>query len=742
MKLSLLATSVLLAAVSAGAYAYTPGTYTAAIAGQNGPVKVEVTTSADKILSVKIIDQKETEGIGSKAVAALPSEIVKAQSADVQGIAGASVSSAAIKKAVQECLNQAQGKKAAPLALKNGTFEGKAYGNNGWLTVEVNIKDNKITDIKTPRQRETKYLGDTAIREIGKDVLQYQTLNVDNIAGATVTSTALKTAIAQAIEKAGGDIAAFQKPVPEKIKKVAGITKGSADLIIVGAGGAGLSAAVTAKDLGVKNVLVLEKMPVIGGNTLRCASAFNAADPDRQKALPMTETLKEAVVKAINEKPVSEEHAKLMADVKAKYEAYLKSGSKTLFDCPEWHALQTYNGGDKVGQIPLIRQYSNNVLDTLHWMQSKGSPVMDRVSQGAGALWQRTHKLDAPAGLGLIDPLYQAAVKQGVNFKLGMRVQDLILNDKGRVIGVTATDKVGNKYEFTSKDGVILATGGYSQNKEMRQKSAPHLTSEMVSTNQPGATGDGIIIATRHGADTTGMNYVQVYPLATPGTGALQGRARKMSGLDDVIDVNKNGERFVKEDARRDEFVAAIKKQPGGVVYDINDSSIVKPLNSFNEDVETLVSIGRIYKADSLADLAKQLGMPADKLEATVAEFNKMVEAKKDPKYGRKLFDRPIVKPPFYATPRAPSIHHTMGGLQISTNAQVLDKNGKPIPGLYAAGEVTGGIHGSNRLGGNATADVLTFGRIAAKSAVATQVRKSQLIDDRGRIFRPLLSGA
>lgn len=715
MKLSVIATSVLLAAVSTGAYAYTPGTYTAAIAGQNGPVKVEVTTSADKILSVKIVDQKETEGIGSKAVAALPAEIVKAQSADVQGIAGASVSSAAIKKAVQECLNQAQGKKAAPLALKNGTFEGKAYGNNGWLTVEVTIKDNKITDIKTPGQRETKYLGDTAIREIGKDVLQYQTLNVDNIAGATVTSTALKTAIAQAIEKAGGDIAAFQKPVPEKIKKVAGITKGSADLIIVGAGGAGLSAAVTAKDLDVKNVLVLEKMPVIGGNTLRCASAFNAADPDRQKALPMTETLKEAVVKAISEKPVSEEHAKLMADVKAKYEAYLKSGSKTLFDCPEWHALQTYNGGDKVGQIPLIRQYSNNVLDTLHWMQSKGSPVMDRVSQGAGALWQRTHQLDAPAGLGLIDPLYQSAVKQGVN----LRVQDLILNDKGRVIGVTATDKVGNKYEFTSKDGVILATGGYSQNKEMRRKSAPHLTPEMVSTNQPGATGDGIVIATRHGADTTGMNYVQVYPLATPGTGALQGRARKMSGLDDVIDVNKNGERFVKEDARRDEFVAAIKKQPGGVVYDINDSSIVKPLNSFNEDVETLVSIGRIYKADSLADLAKQLGMPADKLEATVAEFNKMVEAKNDPKFGRKLFDRPIVKPPFYATPRAPSIHHTMGGLQISTNAQVLDKNGKPIPGLYAAGEVTGGIHGSNRLGGNATADVLTFGRIAAKSAVA-----------------------
>lgn len=367
-------------------------------------------------------------------------------------------------------------KKAETACSQNGTFEGRAYGNNGWLDVKVTIKDNKIVDIQTPGQRETKYLGDTAIKTIGKDVLDYQTLNIDNVSGATVTSTALKTAIAQALEKAGGDVAQFQKTVPQKIKKIDGVTKDNVDLVIVGAGGAGLSAAVTAKDLGVKNVLVVEKMPVIGGNTLRCASAFNAADPDRQKALPMTETLKAAVVKAITEKPVSEEHKQLMADVKAKYEEYLKSGSTTLFDCPEWHALQTYNGGDKVGQIPLIREYSRNVLDTLHWMQSKGSPVMDRVSQGAGALWQRTHQLDAPAGLGLIDPLYQDAVRQGVNFKLGTRVNDLIFDKSGRVIGVKATDKVGNKYEITSKLGVILATGGYSQNKENASevRSTPH----------------------------------------------------------------------------------------------------------------------------------------------------------------------------------------------------------------------------------------------------------------------------
>ena len=191
-----------------------------------------------------------------------------------------------------------------------------------------------------------------------------------------------------------------------------------------------------------------------------------------------------------------------------------------------------------------------------------------------------------------------------------------------------------------------------------------------------------------------------------------------MSGLDDVIDVNKNGQRFVKEDARRDVFVAAIKKQPGAMCYDINDSQIVEKTNSFNEDMETLVQIGRIYKADTLAELAKKIGVPPKNLEETVAEYNKQVEAKNDPKFGRKLFDKKIEKGPFYATPRAPSIHHTMGGLLIDTHARVLNKQGKVIKGLYAAGEVTGGIHGSNRLGGNATADVTTFGRIAAKTAL------------------------
>lgn len=615
----------------------------------------------------------------------------------------------------QELQSQTEeGTKEAAAALTPGTYTARQYGNNGYLTVEVTVDENSIVSIEVPEHSETMFMGAEAIERMRTDMVEYQTLNVDSIAGATITSAAMRAAVSDCMEQAGADTAMWQEPVPARGEKQAQVTTEQADIIIVGAGGAGLSAAVTAAEGGAQ-VIVIEKMPIIGGNTLRCASAYNAADPERQAALPMTDTLKESVEAALAAEPENEAHARLIADVKEAYDAYLTSGSESLFDCPEWHALQTYNGGDHVGDVELIRTYAENVLDTLEWMEELGTPVTDKISQGAGALWQRTHQIDAPAGTGLIAPLYEAARKLDVTIINDMKAESLIVTD-GVVTGVKATDAYGSEYEFMAADGVILATGGYSNNKEMRQESSPVLTPDMVSTNQPGATGDGIIMATAIGADTTGMDYVQVYPLATPGTGALQGRARKMSGLDDVIDVNKEGQRFVNEDARRDDFVAAIKEQTDGMCYDINDASIVEEYNSFAENVETLVELGRIYKADTLAELEQMLGMPEGSLQDTVAKYNEMVANKEDPDFGRRLFADAIEEAPFYATPRAPSIHHTMGGLRINSQAQVLDTEGNVIPGLYAAGEVTGGVHGSNRLGGNATADVLTFGRIAAKS--------------------------
>lgn len=600
-------------------------------------------------------------------------------------------------------------------AMKPGTYKASAYGNNGYLDVEVVIDDNKITSVTVPKHSETPFLGDVAIDKISEQVVEFQTLGVDSITGATVTSNALKLAIEDCIKQAGADPSEFRKPVEPQGSKKTEVTKKEADIIVVGAGGAGLTAALTAAEGGAK-VIVLEKMPVIGGNTVRCASAYNAADPELQASLPMTDTLHEAVKKALAEKPVNKEHEKLIKDVGVKYNEYLASGSETLFDCPEWHALQTYNGGDHVGNVELIRTYAENTLPTLKWLAELGLPLKSKISQGAGALWQRTHQLDAPAGTGLIAPVYENAVKKGVEIITEMKAESIIQDDSGRVIGIKAVDKFGSEYEFMGSKGVILATGGYSNNPTMRAEFNPQLTPDMVSTNHPGATGDGIIMAKELNAGTTGMEYVQVYPLATPGTGALQGRARSMSGLDNVIVINKEGKRFVNEDARRDEFVAAIKKQTDGIVYDFNDSTIVDEVNSFNENVETLVKLGRIIKADTIEEMEEKLDIPAGALQDTVDEYNKMVEDKNDPVFGRKLFADQIKVGPFYATPRAPSIHHTMGGLVINTKAQVLTEDGKVIPGLYAAGEVTGGIHGSNRLGGNATADVMTFGRIAGQN--------------------------
>ena len=696
--------------------AYTPGTYTAQQQGFGGMITVTVEVDDSSILSVAAEGNDETAGVGSVAVETLPAAIMEAQSADIDGVTGATMSSQAILGAAAAALAQARGEaaEATAAAFTPGTYTAREYGSNDYLNVEVTFDADRIVSVEVPQHSETQFMGTRAIELISQDIVDYQTLNVDSVSGATLTSAALKSAVADCVRQAGADPAALQAPVPPKGEKKDEVTVREADVIVVGSGGAGYSAAVTAAQNG-KSVIVIEKMPIIGGNTLRCASAFNTADPERQAALPMTDALKQTVEKALAEEPVSDEHAQLIADVKAAYDAYLESGSESLFDCPAWHALQTWNGGDKVGHIELIRQYADHTLETLNWMIGLGMPVTEKVSQGAGALWQRTHQIDAPAGTGLIAPLKKAAEEVGVEVIVNMKADSLIVED-GRVTGVNATDGFGSPYRFMAASGVVLATGGYSNNKEMRQASSPVLTPDMVSTNQPGATGDGIVMATAIGAATTGMDYVQVYPLATPGSGALQGRARKMSGLDDVIDVNKEGLRFVNEDARRDEFVAAIKQQPDGICYDINDSTIVQETNSFNENIETLVALGRIYKADTLAELAEQLGMPAENLEKTVAEYNEMVANKEDPVFGRKLFDQPIEVGPFYATPRAPSIHHTMGGLLINPDAQVMSEDGTPIEGLYAAGEVTGGIHGSNRLGGNATADALTYGRIAGMS--------------------------
>jgi flavocytochrome c len=276
---------------------------------------------------------------------------------------------------------------------------------------------------------------------------------------------------------------------------------------------------------------------------------------------------------------------------------------------------------------------------------------------------------------------------------------------------------------------VVLASGGFANNKEMRQKyndmGNPPLWGDLsnaLSTNAPGATGDGIVMAEKIGANLYGMEWIQMLPMGDPNTGSLSGNIEL--GVQDRFFVNKNGDRFTDEGGRRDDMTKALLQQPDSWLWVICDSqSYVDPdntRNNFGETINGLIAAGRAYSGNTIEELAGKINVPAANLQAAFDEFNAGVDAGSD-KWGRTLWRIKIDKPPFYAGARIPTVHHTMGGVEINALAQVLDKSGKVIPGIYAAGEVAGGLHGTNRVGGNALADIHTFGRIAGASAAASK---------------------
>lgn len=564
------------------------------------------------------------------------------------------------------------GTKSEPPLFNAGTYSAQAFGNNDYVKVEVEVSDAKILKAEIVEHKETKYISDAAIKRIPAQVVEHQTINVDSVTGATVTSAAVRLALRDALEQACNDMSKIQGEVPASEPSHEKKTL-EFDIVIIGAGGAGLSAAVSAAENGATSIAILEKMPGIGGNTVRSGGLYNCADPVRQ---PL----------------------------------------QGIEDSPEKHFEQTLAGGDNVGDPVLIRTMTYKGFDTLCWLEKLGMTFLPEVSQATGALWPRSHQATEPAGIPFIECLYEKALANGTEFFIETKAETLIIED-GRVAGVAATNSAGDQLIFRAKRAVIDAAGGYGANMEMRMQANPSLDKRVPTTNHPGATGDGIVMATAIGAATVGMDYVQVHPLATPGSGALNGRARRMGGVDSIIVVNKEGVRFVNEGERRDVLTAAILKQTDGVVYEINDAQIVGEVNQWGENVETMIERGRVFKADTLEELAKMLDIDGAALVKTVEIFNSYVDQKNDPEYSRTLWDLKIEKAPFYGVKRSPSVHHTMGGLKINAYAQVLDTKDAIIPGLFACGEVTGGIHGSNRLGGNAITDIMVFGRIAGQNA-------------------------
>lgn len=569
--------------------------------------------------------------------------------------------------------------KAAPAGgaslFKPGTYNGEADGIHGKVQVEVTVDENKITDVKIVKHDETPGVSDSAIKNVPADIVAYQTLAVDTVAGATVTSKAIIAAVTQALEKAGANIADLQKK-PEKNNASGETIEKQADVIIIGGGGAGLAAAISAHENGAK-VIVIEKMPRVGGNTIISGSAFNAVDPVRQE----------------------------------------KQG---IEDSVEKHYTQTYEGGDKLGDPELIKTLTENAYPAIQWLEGMGMEFKDEVFTVLGGLWPRAHKPVKPLGTGYIETYmsYIDAHKADIEIMVDTKATEIIM-ENGKAVGVKAEGKNGDVILKANK-GVVVAAGGFGANIEMREKynSVWPSLKNVKTTNHVGATGDGMVMAEAIGANLVGMDKIQLLPMGDPETGSLSGNIEQ--GVENRIFVNKDGNRFVDEGARRDVMTKALFEQKDSfmwVIVDKHSYPTGDTKNNFNETIDQLVEQGRAFKADTLEDLAKQIGVSPENLKKSVEEFNKAVDKGGKDSLGRTLFKDKLDTAPYYAGARVPTVHHTMGGIQINTSAQVIGKDGKVIPGLYAAGEVTGGIHGSNRLGGNALADINVFGRIAGKSA-------------------------
>lgn len=598
-----------------------------------------------------------------------------------------------------------------------GTYVGSAEGFHGDVKVEVTLTEDRIVSIDVSED-ETAGVGDKAIEQLVASVIESQSLNQDVVSGATYSSEGFLTALAVALEASGADLEALKtKEVDASLDEA--ITSQTTDVVVVGGGGAGLAAAVSAHQNGA-NVILIEKMPRLGGNTIISGAAYNAADSKRQVALVMTENEVNTVEGILAEVQEDELVQSWQETLQEEWNAYLESGETYLFDSPSLHKLQTYNGGDKKGNPTLIDQLGENAYDAIEWLESLGMSYNDYIFTVLGGLWNRAHQPADPLGTGYVNTLttYFEENAQDMQIFLNTEVTHLII-DNQRVVGVEAIYN-GETIEVMADSGVILATGGFGANIEMRDEynTVWQSLTDLGTTNHTGATGDGVLLGLEADASLVGMEDIQLLPMGDPETGSLSGNIEQ--GVQNRIFVNQDGQRFVDEGERRDVMTLALMEQTETMMWTIVDAHSYPSgdvTNNFNESIDQLVEEGRAFKADTLEDLAKQIDVNVDNFVAAVEEFNQAVDGNIDDPFGRTLFEHKLDTAPFYAAARTPTVHHTMGGLEINEAAQVLNSNGDVIPGLFAAGEVTGGIHGTNRLGGNALADIIVYGRIAGANA-------------------------
>ena len=584
------------------------------------------------------------------------------------------------------------------------TFTGEDAGI-GPITVTLTVEDGKITAAEVTGENETKGFGYEPIYE-GKyaaAIVEAQGADIDVISGVTVTSNAVIAATEEAMIAAG--LMAAETVVVEDV---------TCDVVVIGAGGAGMAAALQAADLGVENVIIVEKTGSTGGNTSRATGGMNAAKTVAQDKNEWKDATTAAVEKTIaGAKANYPALADLTAKVEEQFNAY-KANPTGYFDSPELFALDTMVGGKGINNLDLVMTMVNNSAAAIDWLATKDSNLVSVGSFG-GASVMRIHRAltaegkTTPVGAYLVKTLTAAVDADAkVDLRMNTAATELVVTD-GKVTGVKVTSEHGD-YTINAK-AVILASGGFGADLERVAAYQPSLEG-FVTTNSTGITGDGIDMAVAIGAATVDMEQIQIHPSVYTATSALITEGIRGDG---AILVNQGGKRFVNELETRDVVSAAELAQEGGYAWTIVDQKMMDASATYNG----YYTKGYAVMGNTVEELAAAMGTDAAVLTETLNTWNAAVAAQKDEAFGRTSFARPLDTAPFYAVKVAPGIHHTMGGVKINTAAEVLTEAGEAIPGLYAAGEITGGVHGANRLGGNAVCDIIVYGRIAAQNAAA-----------------------
>lgn len=560
--------------------------------------------------------------------------------------------------------------------FKEGTYVGEAKGYRGEVKVEVKTSKNKIEEVKVIKNTDTPIISESAAKKVPEQIVKYQSLRVDGVSGATGTSRALTSAVRNALKNSGADLKELNKKPVIEAKKLVKETQNK-DVVVIGAGGAGLVAAIEAKNNGAKNVIVLEKMAFAGGNTLISGGEYAAPNNWVQ----------------------------------------VKKGLKDSNDAFYNDILK---GGDNEGDPKLVRVLADNALSGAEWLKDYINMTFeDRQMFFGGHSVERSLVPQGATGVEMISKLLAKAEELNIPVLYETPATELMV-DKGRVTGVKAVSE-DKEYTFLAKDGVILATGGFGSNLEMRVKYNKDVDENILSTNTVGITGDGITMAEKIGAQLEDMPFIQTYPTCDPISGALLyfGDVRLVGGS---ILVNQEGKRFVEELERRDVISMAIKNQTGNAAYQFCDEAQVKlsgVAEHHADEVNYLFNNKLLVKADTIKEAADFFGIDAAELEKTVAKYNQYAKDGKDLEFNKRGKLTPFeAKGPFYIMKAVPAVHHTMGGVKIDENARVINTKGEVIKGLYGAGEVAGDIHGTNRLGSDAIADITVFGRIAGQNVV------------------------